>query len=263
MRLGSFSALTNANLPDTTQRTSVASTPGSSQLVERSKGDGAAISREASERETESGWNAKAFEEGFGSLQGEEAGPQKGNGLMATLEAYCSDARKARALEDQAFASKDRANLGMEKLHRGIVGLPKDDQKALGQSMFYKLAAASGLSKTADQRNMTAQQIREKVASLSPEARQEFEKNVKAWAASHQIPSQIAMSEGAVDWAARSFDKNAPAARNRQLLGIAQSGKQVWDANNTIVNNAVELNKVMPGKGTGLYSALNSPADSQ
>jgi hypothetical protein len=180
---------------------------------------------------------------------------------MATLEAYISDAKKARGFEDRAFASKDQANTGMEGLHKGIMGLPKNDQKSLGQSMFYKTAAATGLFKAADQRNMTAQEIREQATNLSPEARQEFEKEVRGWAEQNQIPSQIAMSEGAVEWAAKNFDKNAPPARNKQLLGIAQSGKQVWDANNSIVNSAVELNKLEPGKGTGLYSALNAPAE--
>jgi hypothetical protein len=99
----------------------------------------------------------------------------------------------------------------------------------------HKTAAATGLFKAADQRDMTAEEIREEAANLNPEGRQKFDKEVRGWAEENQIPSQIAMSEGAVEWAAKNM--NAPSARNKQLLEIAKSGKQVWDASNAIVKS--------------------------
>lgn len=167
-------------------------------------------------------------------------------------------------LEERAFKAKDDANFGMAHMFEGISGLPEAEQKEVGRSMFYETASSTGYYQTEGEggqmRNMTATELRAEAAELSSEDRSEFQADVQDWAKNNEIPSQMAMAQGAVGWAAANFDENAPQARQDNLLSIAQSGQRVWNANNDIVESAVELNTRNPGQGTGLYQGLNEPA---
>ena len=167
-------------------------------------------------------------------------------------------------LEDRAFEAKDAATASMGQMYEGISSLPEGDRQEVGRAMFYETASATGYYQTEGEngtRNMTAAELRAEAAGLSPEDKQDFQADVQGWAVENEIPSQMAMAQGAVGWAASNFDENAPQERQDQLLSIAQGGQGVWNANSDIVESATELNAREPGRGSGLYEALNQPVE--
>lgn len=166
-------------------------------------------------------------------------------------------------LEDRAFAAKDSATAGVGRMFEQIGGLPADDQKAVGQSMFYETAASTGYYQTQGEggqmRGMTAAEIRQEASGMNAEDKADFQADVQGWASDNEVLSQRSMAMGAVNWAQNNFSEDAPAARQQQVMGIAQTGFQVWNDNGAIIDSATELNKRNPGQGSGLFEALNQP----
>jgi hypothetical protein len=185
-----------------------------------------------------------------------------GPGLMPTIGRYLADMKRAPLLERNAGEAKDAANLGMDSLLQGMGQLAPADKKSLGQSMFYQMAESSQLFSQGGS-NMTSDQIRTKFTNISPEERQALESKVNDWSKNNQIPFQMAISQGAVGWAASNATPEE-SDRNKQLLGIAKSAQSVWAANAKILDSATALNDITPGRGSALYQQLNSPpADGQ
>lgn len=165
-------------------------------------------------------------------------------------------------IEDKAFAAKDSATASMGVMFEGISGLPDKDRKAVGQSMFYETASATGYYTTEGDngtRNMTASELREEAKGLSPDDRKGFEADVQGWASENEVLSQLSMAKGAAGWAADNFDENAPKERQDRINNIGNGALGTWNANNAILDSATELNRREPGRGTGLFDALNEP----